>query len=217
MSKKIEKYTQIILDYAQLVAKENITHEDDDFISYRVDENSMLINKENTFLDKLTKDDIVEVKFSDESMIDEFALHKDIYQANPEINAIIHTHPVNATLAADAGKPIPAILDDMAQILGPTVKVAKDTNISSVKKAMRRRSACLINKDGMISTGRSMNEAFTGCMVLDKTTTCYVESIAFGGAKNINIIEAILMHVIYKKKYSAANQEQLIAKERSYE
>ena len=62
-----------------------------------------------------------------------------------------------------------------------------------------------------------MSEAFTCIMVLDKASHCFVSSAVIGKNITIPFIEAKLMQIIYKKKYSKVNQENLAAQEEGEE
>ncbi len=55
----------------------------------------------------------------------EMLMHISIYQNRPEINAVIHTHPVYSLVYAAQGRDVPLILDEAAQTLGGVVKCAE--------------------------------------------------------------------------------------------
>lgn len=129
-------------------------------------------------------------------------LYAKIFKKYPEINAIFHirTHYINTVSKAGVG--IPPVLDDTAQILGPNVKIAKSNKDKDIIKALKGRSACMLQDNGAIVMGRSLDEAHTACLVLNKAALIFVNAIMLGGAKPISGIEARLMHFVFKKKYS---------------
>ena len=51
-------------------------------------------------------------------------LHRAVYLERREINAVIHAHSPNASTLAAARRELPPILDDVAQLIGPSVRVA---------------------------------------------------------------------------------------------
>ena len=53
----------------------------------------------------------------------ESAMHCAIYQARPDVNAIVHTHQVYASALALIHAPIPALFDEQARFLGRTVEI----------------------------------------------------------------------------------------------
>jgi L-fuculose-phosphate aldolase len=97
----------------------------------------------------------------------------------------------------------------MAQIIGPTVRVAPYALPSTKKivrgtlKALKGRMAALMANHGAVCIGRNMDEAFVVCQVLEKACKAFIEAEFLGGAKNINKFEAYLMHQVYLEKYSA--------------
>ena len=50
----------------------------------------------------------------------EWRFHLDIYQARPDVGAVVHTHSMYATVLAICGKPIPAVHYMVAASGGPT-------------------------------------------------------------------------------------------------
>ena len=75
----------------------------------------------------------------------EDALHLAIY-ADTDAAAIVHAHPGYVSAVSKAGATIPAVLDDMAQIVGPTCRtVAADNRkvVKELKGRTRRSLACL--------------------------------------------------------------------------
>ncbi|MEN8117964.1 MAG: class II aldolase/adducin family protein [Bacteroidota bacterium] len=184
-------------------------------ISVKVNENEMLITPSGKFYDDLTAANMVLVNFKtnqyDKGGIkpsSEFKMHSGIYNDRTEFNAIIHTHQMNASTCAAARREVPAILDDLAQIIGPSVRCA-DYALPSTKKivkatvkALRGRSAALMANHGAVCAGRDLDEAFVVAQVLEKGCKAFIEAEFLGGAKHINKFEAWIMHQVYLKKYS---------------
>ena len=85
--------------------------------------------------------------------------------------------------------------------------------VSKVVKELKGRNSCLIKGDGAVTTGRTLDEAFTCMLVLQKASICYVGGSVLGGCTVINGIEARLMRFVYKKKYSKINTENKKAEE----
>lgn len=141
----------------------------------------------------------------------EEALHLAIY-ADTDAAAIVHAHPGYVSAVSKAGATIPAVLDDMAQIVGPTCRTVAADNRKVVKE-LKGRNSCLIKGDGAVTTGRTLDEAFTCMLVLQKASICYVGGSVLGGCTVINGIEARLMRFVYKKKYSKINTENKKAEE----
>ena len=187
-------------------------------ISFRIDDEYMAITPSGGEYTALAPSDITIVNLHDGSYegkkpSSEKSLHAAVYLSRKDINAVVHTHSTNASVVASARRDVPPILDDLAQIIGPSVRCA-DYALPSTKKivkttmrALRGRFAALMANHGAICLGRDMEEVFTCCEVLEKACKAFIEAEFLGGAKGINKFEAALMHQIYLKKYSKLRTE----------
>ena len=213
-SEKIAGIRQEIIEGGLRLVKEGLVARTWGNISIRVDETYMLITPSGRTYEDLTPDDIVLVNYhtsKHEGTIkpsSEKELHCEIYRTRKNVHAVIHTHQMNASTVAAAHREVPPILDDMAQIIGPTVRVA-DYALPSTKKiskktvkALKGRNAALMANHGAVCIGRDLEEAFVVCQVLEKACKAFIEAEFLGGAKGINKFEAHLMHQIYIRKYS---------------
>ncbi|GKX29992.1 hypothetical protein SH1V18_24720 [Vallitalea longa] len=183
-------------------------------ISMKLNDDYMLITPSGIPYDKLTPDDMVLVNINDFSYdsnnkpSSEKRLHGEIYKTRKEFNAIIHTHSSNASTVAAAKREVPPLLDDMVQILGPSVRVADYALPGSKKlvkgaiKALKGRSAVLLANHGAACGGRNLEEAFTACFILEKACKTFIEVQFLGGGVPINKFESYMMHKVFLKKYS---------------
>lgn len=183
-------------------------------VSIRVSSDSMIITPSGLDYESLTPDDLALVNFlslkwqGKYKPSSEMKLHAQIYKERKNINAVIHTHSMNASTVAASRREVPPILDDMVQIIGPSIRVAKYALPSTKKivketvRALKGRFGALMANHGAVAIGRNMEEAFTACFVLEKSCKAFIESEFLGGAKSINKFEAHLMHQFYLRKYS---------------
>ncbi len=212
----LEQHKKQVIEAGMKLVNEGLVARTWGNVSVKVDDDHMLITPSGRIYEDLTIDDIVLVNIHTskyEGSIkpsSEHKLHSEIYKTRKGINAVIHTHQMNASTCAAARREVPPILDDMAQIIGPTVRVAPYALPSTKKivtktvKALKGRMAALMANHGAVCIGRDMDEAFVVCQVLEKACKAFIEAEFLGGAKSINKFEAVLMHQIYLKKYSAA-------------
>ena len=188
-------------------------------VSVRAGPEHMLITPSGRAYEGMAPEDIVPVNLRTGAYdgplkpSSEGKLHAEIYRTRSEIQAVIHTHQMNASTVAAARREVPPILDDMVQIIGPTVRVADYALPSTNKivrvtvKALRGRMAALMANHGAVCLGRNLDEAFVVCQVLEKACKAFIEAEFLGGAKSINRFEAFLMHQFYLRKYSALKEE----------
>jgi len=138
----------------------------------------------------------------------EKGLHIEIYAKRLELRAIVHTHSMSASTVAAARREVPPILDDLAQIVGPTLRVA-DYALPGTKKmartvlrALTGRTAALMANHGAVATGRDPDEAILCAQIVEKGCRAFIEAEFLGGAKSLPKFEAAIMHQVYLKKYS---------------
>lgn len=107
-------------------------------------------------------------------------LHVNVYRSRPEVNAIVHTHPIYSTVFSCMGEGIPLLLDEAAQTLGAPVQTAKyalpgtkELADECVKVLGKEANACLLKSHGAVCVGESMEAAFKVAKVLEVTARVY--------------------------------------------
>jgi L-fuculose-phosphate aldolase len=213
-NEKIYRAKKEIIKAGKRLLKECLVSRTWGNVSIRVDDSVMVITPSGRNYEELTVEDIVTVNYHDyryEGHVkpsSEYKLHGEIYKSRRKVHAVIHTHQMNASTVAAARREIPPILDDMVQIIGPSVRVA-DYALPSTKKivaktlkALKGRNAALMANHGAVCVGQDLDEAFAVCEVLEKASKAFIEAEFLGGAKSINKFEAWFMHQYYLKKYS---------------
>lgn len=183
-------------------------------VSIRLDESDMIITPSGRPYEELEPEDMVRVNYNTHEFVgsvkpsSEYKLHTEIYKTRSKANSVIHTHQMNASTVAVARREIPPILDDQAQLLGPSVRVAPyalpNTKkiVKATVKALKGRNAALMANHGAVCIGRDIDEVFVCCQVLEKAAKAFIEAEFLGGAKSINKFEAWVMHKYYLLKYS---------------
>ena len=204
----MDKSTALILEYAKESAKQNVLGRGD-CISVRSGAD-LVASAVGADLAALTESDVVKIPLTDAK--GEYALHAMIYAAKSDVSAVCHCHPAWVEPIAQCGAVIPAVTDDMTQIVGRNCKTCKN-DPKTIVKNLKKRNSTLVAGDGCVTTGRTLNEAYTCVLVLDKAAHCFVGSAALKKNVLINFFEATLMNVVYKMKYSKKNQENLQSEE----
>jgi ribulose-5-phosphate 4-epimerase/fuculose-1-phosphate aldolase len=125
-----------------------------------------------------------------------------IFAHRPQINCILITHQEYASAVREE---IPPILDDQAQLLGVSVKVAemnKSDAIKHVLRALRSRFAAICDDGRCICLGGTVDDAYIAAQLLEKTSKAWTEAKYLGGAKSINRFEAWAMQMYFQFKYA---------------
>lgn len=135
-------------------------------------------------------------------------LHLAIYKKRKDVNFIHHSKNEYVVAVSKQGKKMKPLLDDFAQLIGPTVKNAVfdvNSTLKSAKKVTRalgNKNAVLVKDNGAICVAGTKYDAEAIEIVMEKGSKTLVGANLYSGVKPINAIEANLMRIIYKMKYS---------------
>lgn len=127
------------------------------------------------------------------------------FYVKPEAKALLLLRGTYAQQIAAGMRALTAELDDMAQIVGLTARVAQSLAPDEIYRCLRGRNSCFVKDEGMLITGRAISEAMTGAILLEKAAMTHLLAKKIGGAKRVPLFSAALMHFIYQKKYSKIN------------
>ncbi len=172
-------------------------------------EEGVFSTKADTDFENITEDDIEKL------WVHELPIHK------PEMKAIVYSQTPACQQCLKEEKSFTATLDDMAQIFGPECHIvdgreSNDSRGKSIMKALKDNVGCLVlngfdeNGEGMgytVTMGRNLYEAVVATTVLEKSAEVFLLAEKIGGGKPIPAWEAKLMRLIYKKKYSKAEEK----------
>lgn len=177
-------------------------------------EDRILITPSGIEYEELTPKDIIVCDF-DGNILEgdlnpsiELTTHIAIYKNRGDVNAIIHTHSVYASAIAAAKKNIPAILEDMAMVIGGEVRCAKYASPGSeeladnVMEVLEHKNAVLLANHGSYCMGRTLKEAFLTCQVLEKSAQVYIFSAQIGIPKPLAIEEVEKIREVYLTHYA---------------
>lgn len=137
----------------------------------------------------------------------EAAVHMSVYKNRKDANYVIHSDLSDIHAMSIKGRKLKPLLDDFAQIAGATVKsVAYKDSSRTVKKIGRAfkggRNAVLLKDNGALCCGKDKFNAEATEMVVDKNCKAYIGGELFGKIDPIKPLEAKLMNIVYRLKYS---------------
>lgn len=182
-------------------------------ISFRVNDVYMVITPSGRDYETLTSGEMVLVDTRDLSYVgnnkpsSESGLHAEVYKGRNEIRAVIHTHSQNVCTVAATHREVPPLLDDMVQIIGPSVRVSDyalsgtEKLTKNVMKVLAGRNAALLANHGAVCIGRDMEEAFFVCEILEKSCRTFIETEMIGGGVPLGAIQAKQIHEYFLEKY----------------
>ena len=187
-------YKKLIVDAGLRMLNSGLTVETWGNISARDPKTGLIYLKPTAMhYDRLREEDIVVLKL-DGTLVEsphkpsiEKDLHLGIYRARPDINAIVHTHPIYSQVFAVLQEDIPPVIDEAAQIMGGSVRCAAYALPGSPELAKNcidalgeKGCACLLANHGAVCTGADMDGAFKVSTVLEMTAHIYQLARAIG-------------------------------------
>lgn len=174
---------------------------------YDREQEVMVITPTSVAYETITPEDMVVMRLDGQVLegqyrpSSEWRMHAAVYEAKPEVAAIIHTHSPYATAFAVNNKSIPTILIEMVPFLGGDVPLAKfaipgteEVGLEAVK-VLDGRTGCLLANHGVLTVGATLERAHIRAVyVEDAAKIC---SIAMGNGPIVTISEE---HIAAMKK-----------------
>lgn len=134
-------------------------------------------------------------------------LHRAIYSARKDIDAIVHTHSFYASAMAAARKPIPGAMEDLVQIVGGDVRVARYSLPGTpelgrnVVEAMEGRNGVLLANHGVVGAAKDLKQALTICQIIEKSALITIAAQAVGGVVELPQGDIDSMRTYFLTKY----------------
>jgi len=194
----IEQMKQEVCDWAKQSYNEKLFAGTSGNLSL-FDGETMVITPTCVPYETITADDMVVIKL-DGTVLEgkyqpssEWRMHAAVYEAKPEVSAILHTHSPYATAFAVNNRSIPTILIEMVPFLGGDVPLAKfavpgtkEVGLEAVK-VMEDRTGCLLANHGVLAVGDSLIQAHIRAIyVEDAAKIC---SLAMSNGEIVTIPE----------------------------
>ena len=147
-------------------------------------------------LEEMTRDEVITVDLAGDKTEGkrprhvEVFIHTEIMRARPEIQAVVHTHPPHAVAFSSLCKPLLAIGHEGAMFCDglPVFDRTSDLIVSpdlgqAVAVCLDGHNALLLRNHGIVTAGRSVEEAVMMAVLLEKA--CKVQLLAeqAGGPK----------------------------------
>ena len=116
----------------------------------------------------------------------EWALHTAIYDDDPAVSAIVHTHADACTALACLAEPLPPFHYMVAGFGGDDVRCAPYATFGTpslaalAAEAMRGRTACLLANHGMVAAGPTLDAAVAATLQLETLARQYLLARAAG-------------------------------------
>jgi L-fuculose-phosphate aldolase len=114
----------------------------------------------------------------------EWHFHQAVYQARPDLHAIVHTHSVHATALACLERALPAFHYMVAVAGGHDVPCVPYHTFGTeslsrvVAEAMAARDACLLAHHGLVTGGATLAHAMKVAVEIESLCETYLKALA---------------------------------------
>ena len=125
----------------------------------------------------------------------EWHFHQAIYQARPDLQAVVHSHSVHAAALACLRRGLPAFHYMVAVAGGDSVPLVPYFTFGSqalsaaVAGAMRDRDACLMSNHGLVAAGSTLARAMKVAQEIESLCEVYLKALAAGEPALLNAAE----------------------------
>lgn len=186
---QIEEAKNIVCNAGKQLLKEGLVARTWGNVSVRISDTQMVITPSGRSYNDLTPNDMVLVDFYTlkyEGSIkpsSELKLHCQVYKTRPQINAVIHTHQMYASIVAAAQQDVIVLKEAHQKILGGTVIKAAPYALPNTKKitvesarAIEDSNAALMANHGVVCIGEKLENAFDVARTLEDACKLFVDS-----------------------------------------
>ena len=172
-------------------------------VAMRIDDYTYLASG-NQLLSEIVENDLVVYDISDNDL-------SDIFNRRDDINAFIFGCSQDTVAASEELDTLQVALEDMAQLAGPEVQVAKDKNPRTIMAALKRCDVCYVKGFGAVSIGATVDDAVAAFQILHKSTEAYLHGKLLGGQKPLDSNTATWLKEMYADNYVATNEAAHVA------
>ena len=137
----------------------------------------------------------------------EATMHLSVYNNRPDVNAVIHTHPVFVSILSIIDKPIPALFDEITFEIGAEVDVipyavsgSADLAQNVISKLGNNCFCYILQNHGALSLGSRLDQAWKNAELLEKVAQIYYYALTTG--RKITTLPQDAVEQIYKMRKS---------------
>jgi L-fuculose-phosphate aldolase len=166
-------------------------------VSVRLDDGNLLCTPHGVCKGDLREEDLIVIDM-DGRLVEgtrhpttEMPLHLIYYSMRPDVNAVIHAHPIHCTALAAAGRRIPDCVFPEVMLSMGAVPLAQYATPStdgvpeSIKPFIRKHNAVLLQNHGAVVAGPSLQDAYYLMEKLEHTAHITIVAEPVGGAKRL--------------------------------
>ncbi len=179
---------------------------------------SMLVDGEDTVVVTPSQVDYTEMKVKDICVVGydlnpvddnglkpsvETGMHVSCYTQRKDVNAIVHTHQVFASVFACIDEPIPALFDEVTVDIGPKIEIVpyglsgSPQLIENITSCLHSRmNAYILKNHGALALGMTLEKAVSNAMLLEKAAKVYYYGLTTG--KEVTRLPGEIQDLLFK-------------------
>jgi L-ribulose-5-phosphate 4-epimerase len=179
-------------------------------VSVRLSGNAFAVTPSNYDYLFMTGDDVCVLDFNlnrlegERKPSVESGMHAGVYQARPDVQAVIHTHQVFASALGLINAPIPALFDEQVRFLGRSVKIIpyalsgtgflKNTVVKHIRD---HANAYILQNHGIMCFGDNLQRASHNVEILEKCAHAYL--LALCTERSLTKIPPPIREMVFSK------------------
>lgn len=153
-------------------------------------------------LEEITPDNLITLNLEAEKVAGhmprhlEAFIHSEVLRARPDVQAVVHTHAPHAVAFSALGRPLQPVGHDGAMFANglPVFSETSDlivdqTRGKAVARALGDHNAVLLRNHGIVTTGRTIEEATVLALFLERACKAQLLVEAAGGAQHVSTPE----------------------------
>lgn len=187
-----EKEKKQLEEICHLLYQRNLVTASDGNVSMRVGEDRILLTPSGKNKGMVRAEEMIVLDLEGNTLegagkaSKEYPMHRIIYRERPDVQAVVHTHPVYATAFALAGKNLPDnYLIEMPMMLKKTALAPYATPgtaemADAVKPYLQECDAVLLKNHGAVTYGKSLTDAFNKMEVMESVAKTILMSRLIG-------------------------------------
>jgi L-ribulose-5-phosphate 4-epimerase len=120
----------------------------------------------------------------------EVFIHSEVLRARPDVNAVVHTHPIHAVAFSSLGRPLVAVGNDASTFSNGLPVFDETTDLivdqprgQAVARCLGDRPALILRNHGIVTAGASIEESVWLALKLEKACRMQLLAEAAGGPK----------------------------------
>lgn len=165
-----------IVETGRIAYERGLLTSNDGNISYRLDDERVLITPSLLCKGRLAPEDLLVVDHEGKVLTPaadpslrvstETPMHLEAYKQRPDVDAVLHAHPPFATALTVAGIPYPLdVLPEVLLALGPVptaayAKPSSTENADTIRELIKTHNALLLKNHGSLHVGDCMDTCF---------------------------------------------------------